>query len=176
MPEESILPIDHPLLSRPSEVIEQVDEDVRELAAEMFRVMNRAHGAGLAAVQVGRLVRLVVVDGPDAEGTWHRLPLVNPRIVAASARIVVGEEGCLPLLDYLMPVPRHDRVEVASQDLDGREAQLVASGSLAVCVQHEVDHTDGVLFWGRVSRLRRQRAKQHVRKVRRQHEAALRLG
>ncbi len=174
MPEEPILPIDHPLLALPSAPIERVDDEVRELAEEMFRVMELARGAGLAAVQVGRPLRLVVVDVPDAQGARRRMAMVNPRIVAASERTVVGEEGCLSMPGYDIPVPRREWVEVAFQDLDGGEASLVASGTFAVCVQHEVDHTDGVLFFDRASRLRRRRAKDHFRKGRRRHEAGVR--
>jgi peptide deformylase len=169
MPDEPILPIDHPLLSRPSEPIEKVDYRVRELAEVMFAVMDSARGAGLAAVQIGQPIRLIVMDIVDAEGVGHRKAMVNPAIVVRSECSVVRQEGCLSMPGYDIPVPRHEWVVVEFQDIDGRYRSLTATGPLAVCVQHEVDHTNGVLFYDRVSRLRRQRAREHFCKIRRRY-------
>jgi peptide deformylase len=170
MPDDPILPIDDPLLSRPSQPVEVIDAGIRSLAQEMFTIMDRAQGAGLAAVQIGVPLRLVVIDMPDSNGRRHRLAMANPAIVSFSGETVVGEEGCLSMPGYAIPVPRHMEIEVGYLDLDGGHHLLRATGRLAVCVQHEVDHTNGVLFFDRVSRLRRQRARDHFRKVRRQHE------
>lgn len=170
MPEDPILPIDDPLLSKPSEPVEVIDASIRSLAQEMFTIMDREQGAGLAAVQIGTPLRLVVIDMPDSMEQRHRVAMVNPTIVNVSGEIVVGEEGCLSMPGYGIPVPRHTEVEVRYLDLDGEHHLLRATGRLAVCVQHEVDHTDGILFFDRVSRLRRQRARDHFRKVRRQRD------
>lgn len=171
MPDEPILPIDHPLLSMPSLTIEEIGEDIGKLSEEMFVIMDREHGAGLAAVQIGKPLRLIVLDMPDADGRRHRFAMVNPEVAAVSDEMIVGEEGCLSMPGYGIPVPRHREVEVHYRGLDGQLCRLLATGPLAVCVQHEVDHTNGVLFLDRVSRLRRQRARDYFRKVRRQHEA-----
>lgn len=171
MPEDPILPIDDPLLSKPSAPVEVIDGAIRQLAAQMFAIMDREQGAGLAAVQIGRPLRLVVIDMPDDTGRRHRMAMVNPRIAHRSAEVAVGEEGCLSIPGYAIPVPRHQAVEVCFQDLDGATHSLRATGPLAVCVQHEVDHTEGVLFFDRVSRLRRQRARDYFRKIRRRHGA-----
>jgi len=172
MPDDPILPIDDPLLSQPSEPVDAIDENIRQLARDMFAVMDRERGAGLAAVQIGKPLRVVVIDMPDATARRHRFVMVNPTITSASDEAVVGEAGCLSMPGYTIPVPRHSAVKVRYRDLDGKEHHLRATGPLAVCVQHEVDHTNGVLFFDRVSRLRRQRARQYFRKVRHQHEAA----
>lgn len=171
MPDEPILPIDHPLLSMPSLPIEDIGEDIVKLTEQMFVVMDRERGAGLAAVQIGKPLRLVVIDMPDADGHQHRFAMVNPEVVAVSDEMVVGEEGCLSMPGYGIPVPRHHEVVVQYCGIDGQNCRLRATGPLAICVQHEVDHTNGVLFFDRVSRLRRQRAINYFRKVRRQHEA-----
>ncbi|MFD2031420.1 peptide deformylase [Ancylobacter dichloromethanicus] len=170
IPGDPILPIDHPLLSRPSEPVGVIDEAIRSLAHQMFTIMDHAQGAGLAAVQIGVPLRLVVIDMPDGTGQRHRLAMVNPSIISVSDEMIVGEEGCLSMPGYAIPVPRHIEIEVRYLDLGSEYHLLRATGRLAVCVQHEVDHTDGILFYDRVSRLRRQRARDHFRKVRRQYE------
>lgn len=169
MPDDPILPIDDPLLTKPSAPVEVIDEGVRRLAGEMFAVLDREQGAGLAAVQIGKPVRLVVIDMPDDTGMRHRMAMVNPDITDRSKEIVAGEEGCLSMPGYGLPVPRHKEVAVRFLDLDGVMHEMRATGPLSVCVQHEVDHTDGILFFDHVSRLRRQRAKDYFRKVRRRH-------
>lgn len=172
MPDDPILPIDHPLLSRPSATVDAFGPNLAALVAEMFRILDREQGAGLAAVQIGVAKRVVVLDMPDASGERHRFAMVNPRITALSDRVVTGSEGCLSMPDYWMDIPRRDLAQVAYQDCDGEEQSLVATGPLAVGVQHEVDHTQGVLFYDHASRLKRDRAKSYFRKVRRAHERA----
>jgi len=171
VPEDPILPIDDPLLSQPSRRIEAVDADIRHLAAEMFAIMDRKQGVGLAAVQIGKPLSLVVLDMPDASERRHRIAMVNPEIASRSTETVVGEESCLSMPGYGIPVPRHREVSVRYLDLEGVSHLLHATGPLAICVQHEVDHVEGVLFFDRVSRLRRQRARDYFRKVRRKYEA-----
>lgn len=171
MPEAPILPIDHPLLKTVSLPITVIDEDVRALADRMFMVMDRANGAGLAAVQIGVPQRLVVMDVRNGDGTPHRMALVNPEILEASVETEANVEGCLSMPDYDLLVPRSARVCARYLDLDGNERIVNATGALAVCFQHEIDHTNGVLFTDRVSRLRRERAKTYFAKVRRRANA-----
>ncbi|MEL6362325.1 MAG: peptide deformylase [Pseudomonadota bacterium] len=168
MPEEPILPIDHPLLAQPSTDVTVFDDDLRRTAEEMFSVMDRESGAGLASVQIGRPLRLVVMDVPDASGSRHRLAMANPRITKTSEETTSELEGCLSMPGYDIPVARHACVTAAFEDLDGHSQTVTASGVFAICIQHEVDHTNGVLFYDRVSRLRRQRAKSYFKKVRRE--------
>ena len=134
MPDEPLLPIDDELLTKPSARVDLFDPGIRRLADEMFAIMDREHGAGLAAVQIGRPVRLVVLDTLDEAGRRHRMAMVNPEIRARSAGQVVGEEGCLSMPGYAIPVPRHEQVTVTFQDLDGAAQSLVATGPLSVCV------------------------------------------
>lgn len=167
MPDDPILPIDHPMLSQPSADITVFDEDLLSLTEEMFAVMDRERGAGLAAVQVGRPLRLVVMDVPDDEQVRRRLAMVNPVITEMSNETVTEVDGCLSMPGYYIPVSRHVSVEVEFLDIEGNTNRLMATGVFAICVQHEIDHTNGILFYDHVSRLRRQRAKKYFRKVRR---------
>lgn len=167
MPEAPILPIDDPLLKTVSMPITAIDDDVRALADRMFAIMDRANGAGLAAVQIGAPKRLVVMDVRDGEGVHHRMALVNPEILEASDETEANVEGCLSMPGYDIPVSRSARVRARYLDLDGNEHVVNATGGLAVCFQHEIDHTNGVLFTDRVSRLRRERARTYFAKVRR---------
>jgi peptide deformylase len=170
MPDEPILPIDDPLLKLPSEAVTRFDDDLRALSRRMFEVMDKANGAGLAAVQIGVTKRLVVMDVRDGADERHRLALVNPEVLSASDETVRGIEGCLSMPDYGIPVDRSARVRVRYQDLDGQPHETDADGEFAVCLQHEIDHTNGVLFTDRVSRLRRDKARKHFARVRRDYE------
>ncbi len=170
MPDEPILPIDHYFLSRPSNAVEVIDDAVRALTEQMFEIMARDNGAGLAAVQIGQPRRVVTIDTEDASGKRHRLAMINPEISTRSDELVRGEEGCLSMPGYGIVVPRHKRVTVRFIDLDGKTRERDADGPLSVCVQHEVDHTNGILFYDRVSRLRRDRARSYFAKVRRRYE------
>jgi len=167
MPDEPILPIDDPRLKEPSAEIEVFDDEVRALADRMFDVMDTAGGAGLAAIQIGEPKRLIVVDIADGSGARRRLALANPEIVYASREMRLGDEGCLSMPDYDMPIERSVRVRVVYRDLYGRDRAIDADGGLAVCLQHEVDHLNGIVFTDRVSPLRRERAKARFAKVRR---------
>lgn len=165
---DRILPIDDARLRRPSGPVAQMDAETRALAAHMFRVMDAAHGAGLAAVQLGILKRLIVVDVEDAGGIRHRLALANPEIAETSAGQVSGTEGCLSMPGVVQQVARAEEVLVRYLDLDGNLASVRADGMFAVCLQHEIDHTNGIVFLDRMSRLRRDQA-------RRQYSRNLRL-
>lgn len=167
MPDEPILPIDDPRLKAPSEPVVDYDEALRALADRMFDVMDKAGGAGLAAIQIGVPTRLIVVDIADAAGARRRMALANPEIVFAARETMIGDEGCLSMPDYDLPVERSVRVRVRYRDLHGRERLIDADGGLAVCLQHEIDHTNGVIFTDRVSPLRRDRARARFAKVRR---------
>lgn len=168
MPEDPILPIDHPMLNQPSEDVTVIDDSLRALAEDMFTVMDRERGAGLAAVQIGKPIRFVVMDVPDGSQTRHRLAMVNPTIILASDEMISEVEGCLSMPGYDIPVSRHASVTVEFMDLEGKPHRMRATGAFSICIQHEVDHTNGILFYDRVSRLRRQRAKTYFKKVRRE--------
>ena len=128
---------------------------VRALAPRILSAMYAAPGIGLAAPQVGELLRLVVLDLGKDETAREPMVLVNPEIVAASTEVAVREEGCLSLPGQYADVERPARVKVRWRDLDGSKREAEAEGLLGVCIQHEVDHLDGVLFVDRISALKR---------------------
>jgi peptide deformylase len=140
-------------LRQKSERIDQIDDSVRQLAADMLETMFEAEGVGLAAPQVGILKRLLVLHLPacyehddDPEVT---LALVNPEIVKAGGRDA-AYEGCLSFPDLIGQVPRYATVNVRAQDLDGNTIRIKARGILARVLQHEIDHLDGILFFDRM--------------------------
>jgi len=127
---------------------------VRALAPRMLASMYAAPGIGLAAPQVGEMLRLVVIDLQKDE-TRAPVVLVNPEILAASAETATREEGCLSLPGQYADVTRPARVKVRYQDLEGARREIETDGLLATCLQHEVDHLDGVLFVDYLSALKR---------------------
>ena len=138
--------------------IQQVTDEIRELAVDMCEVMYDEPGIGLAAPQVGESVRLVVVDTQWTEEDAERSPLIllNPELSEHEGKIL-WKEGCLSVPDFEAEVERAERVLLRALDLDGKEVEIRAEGLQAVCFQHEVDHLDGVLFIDRISRLKRTR-------------------
>lgn len=142
-----------PVLRRFAEPIAEVDIAVRRLALRMFRTMYAEGGQGLAAPQVGLSIRLAVVDVPP-RGT-ARYVLVNPRIVRTAEERASGQEGCLSIPGVRATVERPAGVVVEALDLDGRLQTLDAEGELARCLQHEIDHLDGILYIDRLSPLNR---------------------
>jgi len=143
-------------LKRTSTPVDQVDDALRALAAEMIRVMYDEPGIGLAAPQVGQAIRMVVMDTGWNEDGGERKPTVilNPEIVSREGTIL-WEEGCLSVPDFTAEVERSERVVVRYRDLDGNELTEDVTGLRAVCFQHEIDHLDGILFIDRISRLKR---------------------
>jgi peptide deformylase len=145
-------------LQQRSEEIEEITDEIRELAADMCEVMYDEPGIGLAAPQVAAPMRLIVVDTDWTEEDAERSPLVlvNPELHEHEGKIT-WSEGCLSVPDFEAEVERAERVLLRAQDLDGKEVEIRAEGLQAVCFQHEVDHLDGVLFIDRISRLKRGR-------------------
>jgi len=144
-----------PVLRRRSRSVAQIDESVHQLARELTETMYEGHGVGLAAPQVGRLQRVIVVDTSLGEDQDHPMLLVNPRIVEAEGEEAM-EEGCLSVPDVFESVARAAKVTVEYQDLNGQVKRLQCDGLLARVFQHETDHLDGILFIDRVSLLKRQ--------------------
>jgi len=121
----------------------------------MLETMYAAPGVGLAAPQVGVTKRVIVVDVSDPEGKRAPLLMANPEIVEASEEVVVREEGCLSFPEHYAEVARPDRVRVRFLDHENEIREIEADGLLSVCVQHEMDHLDGVLFVDRISMVKR---------------------
>lgn len=143
---------DDPVLRRKAKPAPQVDDALRALIADLFETMRAAEGIGLAAPQVGVGVRLFVMDAGD-EVVGPRA-LVNPVIVERSGR-VTGEEGCLSLPGLSAEVERDARIVVEAWDERGETVRLEAGDLVSRCIQHEIDHLDGLLFLDRVSPLKR---------------------
>ena len=138
-------------LRAPARRISKVDESVRDLARSMLRSMYAARGIGLAAPQVGVAKQLLVIDLDLEEAATPPLVLINPEITAASASLNTYEEGCLSIPKVYLEVVRPSTVEVSFRDDQGRPRRIKADGLLARCIQHELDHLNGVLFVDRVS-------------------------
>lgn len=141
-----------PVLRRLAEPVPEADGAIRKLALRMLRTMYAAQGQGLAAPQVGHSLRLVVVDVPP-EGP--RYVLINPRVVQTGDERARAVEGCLSLPGVWATVERPSRVVVEALDQDGCLQTIDAGGELARCLQHEIDHLDGILYIDRLSPLDR---------------------
>ncbi len=165
----TILPIviaPDPLLKERSHPVQTITDEIRTLAADMFETMYASNGIGLAAVQVGVLKRLIVVDTEwgssrysdnesDERKPGNPIVLINPEIVTSSEELRAYDEGCLSFPGQYSEVTRPDSVTIRYLDLDGKEQTLEADGLLATCIQHEIDHMNGVVFVDHVSRLKR---------------------
>ena len=161
-----------PQLRLASAPIARVDDGVRKLAQDMLETMYAAPGIGLAAVQVGRLTRAITIDISREEEKREPLFLINPEITWRSEEIGLYEEGCLSVPEYFDEVERPVRVKLTSLDYDGNPVEEEADGLFATCIQHEMDHLEGVLFIDHLSRLRRDRAVTKVKKFMRTKAAA----
>ena len=162
-----ILEVPHPLLKAKAEPVRAIDDDIRRLFDDMLETMYKAPGIGLAAPQVGVSKRLVVVDVAREGEPPRPLKLVNPEILWRSAETEVAEEGCLSLPDQFGDVRRPRSVKLRYLDEQGAEHEIDAEGILARCLQHEVDHLDGILFIDHLSRLKRDMILRRLTKSRR---------
>jgi peptide deformylase len=144
-----------PVLRQLSKPIERVDEPLRKLADDMLATMYDAPGIGLAAIQIGTPLRMLVIDlaKEDEEPAPH--VFINPQILSRSDERSVYEEGCLSIPDYYAEVERPATVRASYLDRDGRMQEIEAEGLMATCLQHEIDHLDGVLFIDHISKLKR---------------------
>lgn len=149
-----ILKYPNPILAQKAQEIEEITPEIRKLAHEMAETMYENRGIGLAAPQVGQCCRLIAVDVSGPEERSELMFLVNPVVVSREGEIE-DEEGCLSVVQFRAKVKRAEKVVVKARDLDGNEVEIPAEGLLAVCLQHEIDHLDGVLFIDRISRLKR---------------------
>jgi peptide deformylase len=146
------------LVSRP---VEKVTTEIRKLADDMFETMYDAPGIGLAAIQVAQPLRLITMDlaRKNEEGEVAPQPrvFINPQILSSSEEKSVYEEGCLSIPEYYEEVERPAKVRVRFADLDGKLHEEDAEGLFATCIQHEIDHLNGVLFVDYLSKLKRDR-------------------
>ncbi|CAN7550216.1 peptide deformylase [Phenylobacterium sp. LjRoot164] len=164
-----ILVVPNPVLKLVSQPVDKVDDELRALMDDMLETMYDAPGIGLAAIQIGVPKRVIVMDisGPDDEKAPRYF--VNPEIVWSSDDTAPYEEGCLSIPDIYDEVERPARVKLKYLNYQGEQVIEDADGLFAVCIQHEMDHLEGVLFIDHLSRLKRDRA---VAKVKKQARAA----
>jgi peptide deformylase len=157
MAKRELIILPDPLLRKVSDPVKTVDSSTRKLLDEMLETMYAAPGIGLAAVQVGVPRRAVVIDISKEDEERQPLFLVNPEIIWSSEEQSEYEEGCLSIPDFYDMVTRPKEVRVRYLDRKGEPQELAASGVLATCVQHEIDHLNGVLFIDHLTKLKRDR-------------------
>ncbi len=155
-----------------SEPVERVDDGVRKLIGDMLETMHAAPGVGLSAIQVGVPKHIIVIDIAPKGEEPAPLRLVNPEITWVSDETVTNEEGCLSFPDQYAEVTRPAAVEIRHLDEEGRERELRAEGMLAMCIQHEMDHLEGIVFVDRLSAVRRDIILRRLRKARRALKSA----
>jgi peptide deformylase len=141
-----------------SEPVKKIDAGIRKLVEDMFETMYDAPGIGLAAIQVGVAKRVVTMDLSKKDDTEkHPLVFINPEVFWTSEDTATYEEGCLSIPEFYDEVERPAQVKVKYLDLEGKTQEIEADGLLATCLQHEIDHTNGVLFIDHLSKLKRDR-------------------
>ena len=151
------------ILRQPAEPVTDIDEEVVKLVDHMAETMYSAPGIGLAATQVGVAKQVLVADIAARKPESELIVLINPEIVAAEGEVLF-EEGCLSVPDYQAEVKRHEKITVRGLNLEGEEVEIEAEGLLAIVLQHEIDHLNGLLFIDRLSRLKRDLYKRRLRK------------
>ena len=166
-----ILQLPNPILRQKSLEVQEVDDNIRKTLDDMLETMYESNGVGLAAPQVGLLQRMLVIDISAKEETKQPLKMVNPRMVWHSDDIQTCSEGCLSIPNQFAPVDRFLTVRIEYLDENGEPQDLTATDFLAVAVQHEMDHLDGVVFIDHISPLRRKLIlKRHEKQLRRKEK------
>ena len=150
-----ILTAPDPRLKAISTPVKKVDGDIRKLVQDMADSMYAADGIGLAAVQIGVPSRVIVMDLDQKDGKKDWRVFINPKILWASEEMATYEEGCLSVPEIYDDVDRPARIRAEYLDLDGQRVEIEADGMLATCLQHEMDHLEGVLFIDHLSKLKR---------------------
>jgi peptide deformylase len=168
----TILTVPDPLLKQVSKPVETVDDELRALMDDMLETMYAAPGIGLAAIQIGVPKRVIVMDLAREDEPKQPRYFVNPEVTWQSDELFVYQEGCLSVPEIYDDVERPARVRLSYLDYDGSRVEEEAEGLFAVCIQHEMDHLEGVLFIDHLSRLKRDRAVAKVKKAKLQRDAA----
>jgi len=149
-----ILKYPDPILTTKAKEVTEITPEIRQLAEDMAETMYENRGVGLAAPQVGECCRLIAVDVSGPDDRKELMFLVNPVVMSKEGE-VEDEEGCLSVVQFRSKVKRAEKVVVKALNLDGEPVEIPADGLLSICLQHEIDHLDGVLFIDRISRLKR---------------------
>jgi peptide deformylase len=164
-----ILKYPHPILKKRSEVVSQINEEVKKLIQDMRETMVQAGGVGLAACQVGVPQRVIVLDVSPLDPQHSFFALINPEIISEEGEID-HEEGCLSVPDCLEKVKRREKVSVRGLSAEGRDIEIKGEGILAIALQHEIDHINGVLILDKISRLKREIYRNKLKKEKRKEE------
>jgi len=157
------------VLRQKCEKVSKVDDELRRFLDDMLETMYVDKGCGLAAPQVGVTKRIIVVDdnpSDEDKSVRHPMYLINPEIIWRSDEMVLFNEGCLSLPEQRAEVERHEKVRVHYTDYNGNEQEILADELLAIILQHEIDHLDGVLYIDHLSRLKRTRLLNKLNKLR----------
>jgi peptide deformylase len=157
MAKREILVLPDARLRAIAEPIVKVDAEIKKLAKDMLDTMYDAPGIGLAAPQIGEMKRIVVMDLAKEDEKPDPIVMINPEILKYSDETITTEEGCLSIPEIYYDVERPAEITVKYTDLDGKEVERDAKDRLAICIQHELDHLDGVLYIDYLSRLKRDR-------------------
>ena len=157
-----VLHIPDERLRKVAKPVEEVNAEIQRIVDDMFETMYAEEGIGLAATQVDIHQRIIVID--VSENRDERLVLINPELLEKSGETGI-EEGCLSIPEQRALVPRAEKVKIRALDRDGKPFELEADGLLAICIQHEMDHLNGVIFVDYLSRLKQTRARDKVKKV-----------
>jgi len=150
-----ILTEPNPILRNKSLPVEKVDKELQELIDDMMETMYAAPGIGLAAIQVGVAKRVIVLDLSSKEETKNPMHFVNPEIITKSENITTYEEGCLSVPGQFAEINRPDKCYVKYLDYFGKPQEMKAEGMIATCIQHEMDHLEGVLFIDYLSKIKK---------------------
>lgn len=142
-----------PVLREVSLEVDKFDRSLSKLLDDMYETMNSAGGIGLAAPQVGISKQVAVIDVSREQN--ERIELINPKIIKTTGK-VPSEEGCLSIPEYRDTIRRHEKIVVLAYDRDGKEKEYQVDGLLAICMQHEIDHLNGILFIDHLSRIKRE--------------------
>ncbi|WP_354188673.1 peptide deformylase [Bartonella silvatica] len=155
MPIKPLVTLPDPILREVSKPVEQIDLAIKELADNMLETMYDARGVGLAAIQIGIPLRMLVMDVSQNDEQKNPLVIINPEILWLSEERNIYKEGCLSIPEYYAEVERPKRLHVRYMDREGKQTEIEADQLLATCLQHEIDHLDGRLFIDHISKMKR---------------------
>jgi len=165
-----IITVPDPLLKKTSKPVEKVDDKLRAFMDDMLETMYAAPGVGLAAVQVGRLIRILVIDTAGDEEDPNPMFFINPEIFWTSDELAIYNEGCLSIPEQYADIERPTECKIRYMDYNGEAQELHATELLATCVQHEMDHLNGVVFIDYLSKIKRSMYVKKVKKFVKENE------
>ena len=164
MSKKKILTLPDPILRKTSEPVEKINKTIKNLMDDMLETMYAAPGIGLAAVQIGILKRIIVIDLSKEGEKKKPIFIVNPEIISKSSDLVSYEEGCLSIPNQFAEVERPNTCKIKFLDYEGNNKELEAKGLLSTCIQHEIDHLNGILFIDYLSKLKKEMIIKKVKK------------